>query len=122
MTVADLAIIAGLVFAWGTVSARLERFDMAQRYFFHALRMAKASGDRGFGGYVVALLANQALYLGLYRQVIQYAETALRGARQLSKRAGDVLGVPTAPPGGERPRTTSNPATSTGSPWIPSPA
>ena len=55
---------------------------VAQRYFFHALRMAKASGDRGFGGYVVALLANQALYLGLYRQVIQYAETALRGARQ----------------------------------------
>ena len=54
----------------------------AQRYFFHALRMAKASGDRGFGGYVVALLANQALYLGLYRQVIQYAETALRGAGQ----------------------------------------
>jgi hypothetical protein len=54
----------------------------AQRYFFHALRMAKASGDRGFGGYVVALLANQALYLGLYRQVIQYAETALLGARQ----------------------------------------
>lgn len=32
--------------------------------------MAKASGDRGFGGYVVALLANQALYLGLHRQVI----------------------------------------------------
>lgn len=34
----------------------------AQRYYFQALRMAKASGDRGFGGYVVALLANQALY------------------------------------------------------------
>jgi hypothetical protein len=28
MTVADVAIIAGLVFVWGTVSARLERFDM----------------------------------------------------------------------------------------------
>lgn len=44
--------------------------------------MAKASGDRGFGGYVLALLANQALYRGLYRQVIQYTETALRGARK----------------------------------------
>jgi hypothetical protein len=55
---------------------------VAQRYFFHALRMAKASGDRGFGGYVVALLANQALYRGLNRQVIQYTETALRGARK----------------------------------------
>ncbi|HEY0932447.1 MAG TPA: transcriptional regulator, partial [Trebonia sp.] len=31
---------------------------IAQRYFFQALRMAKASGDRGFGGYVIALLAN----------------------------------------------------------------
>ena len=53
----------------------------AQRYYFQALRMAKASGDRGFGGYVVALLTNQALYLGRNRIVIQYAETALRGAR-----------------------------------------
>ena len=43
--------------------------------------MAQASGDRGFGGYVIALLANQALYRGSNRQVIQYAETALRGAR-----------------------------------------
>ena len=54
---------------------------IAQRFFFQALRMAKASGDRGFGGYVIALLANQALYRGNNRQVIQYAETALRGAR-----------------------------------------
>jgi hypothetical protein len=53
---------------------------VAQRYFFQALRLAKASGDRGFGGYVVALLANQAMYRGNHRQVIQYAETALRGA------------------------------------------
>lgn len=52
----------------------------AQRYYFQALRMAKASGDRGFGGYVIALLTNQALHLGRNRQVIQYAETALRGA------------------------------------------
>ena len=51
--------------------------------------MAKASGDRGFGGYVIALLANQALYRGSNRQVIQYAETALRGARgSLSPGAG----------------------------------
>lgn len=54
----------------------------AQRYYFQALRMAKASGDRGFGGYVVALLANQALYQGRNRQVVQYAETALRGAHR----------------------------------------
>ena len=36
MTVADLAIIAGLVFAWGTLSARLERFDVTAPIVFTA--------------------------------------------------------------------------------------
>jgi len=58
-----------------------DRQAAAQKYFFDALRLAKASGDRGFGGYIVALLANQSMCLGRYRQVIQHAETALRGAR-----------------------------------------
>ena len=57
-----------------------DRQAAAQRYFFDALRLAKASGDRGFGGYIVALLANQSMSLGRYRQVVQYAETALRAA------------------------------------------
>ena len=74
--------VGGLTALAGICAYDADLQGVAQRYFFHALRMAKASGDRGFGGYVVALLANQALYLGLYRQVIQYAETALRGARQ----------------------------------------
>jgi hypothetical protein len=74
--------VGGLTALAGICAYDADLQGMAQRYFFHALRMAKASGDRGFGGYVVALLANQALYLGLYWQVIQYAETALRGARQ----------------------------------------
>ena len=34
MTVADLAIVAGLVFAWGTLSARLERLDMTAPIVF----------------------------------------------------------------------------------------
>ncbi len=74
--------VGGLTALAGICAYDADLQGAAQRYFFHALRMAKASGDRGFGGYVVALLANQALYLGLHRQVIQYAETALRGARQ----------------------------------------
>lgn len=57
------------------------RQALAQRYFLAALRMAKASGDRRFGGYVVALLANQAMAAAEYRLVIQYCETALRAAR-----------------------------------------
>ncbi|MGH3270724.1 MAG: hypothetical protein ACRDN1_16965 [Trebonia sp.] len=74
--------VGGLTALAGICAYDADLQGVAQRYFFHSLRMAKASGDRGFGGYVVALLANQALYLGLHRQVIQYAETALRGARQ----------------------------------------
>jgi tetratricopeptide (TPR) repeat protein len=72
--------VGGLTALAGVCAYDADRQGTAQRYLFHALRMAKASGDRGFGGYVIALLANQAMYLGLYRQVIQYAETALRGA------------------------------------------
>jgi NhaP-type Na+/H+ or K+/H+ antiporter len=34
VTVADLAIIAGLVFVWGTLSARLERFDVTAPIVF----------------------------------------------------------------------------------------
>jgi hypothetical protein len=74
--------VGGLTALAGICAYDADQQGVAQRYFFHALRMAKASGDRGFGGYVIALLANQALYLGLHRQVIQYAETALRGARK----------------------------------------
>ena len=36
MTVADLVIIAGLVFALGTLPARLERFDMSALIVFTA--------------------------------------------------------------------------------------
>jgi hypothetical protein len=36
VTVADLAIIAALIFVWGTVSARLERFDMTAPIVFTA--------------------------------------------------------------------------------------
>ncbi len=71
----------GLVAIAGICMYDADRQGTAQRYLFDALRLAKASGDRGFGGYIVALLANQSMCLGRHRQVIQYAETALRGAR-----------------------------------------
>jgi tetratricopeptide (TPR) repeat protein len=71
----------GLVAIGGICMYDTDHQAAAQRYFFDALRLAKASGDRGFGGYIVALLANQSMCLGRYRQVVQYAETALRGAR-----------------------------------------
>jgi tetratricopeptide (TPR) repeat protein len=71
----------GLVAVAGICLYDADQQATAQRYFFDALRIAKASGDRGFGGYIVALLTNQAMGLGHYRQVVQYAETAMRGAK-----------------------------------------
>lgn len=75
--------IGGLVAFTGVCSydAEPQHQAVSQRYFFHALRMAKASGDKAFGGYVVALLTNQAIFLGDFRLAIQYAETALRAGQ-----------------------------------------
>jgi hypothetical protein len=70
----------GLVALAGISAYDSDQQALAQRYFFHALRLAKASQHRGFGGYVLALLANQAMYRGRHRLVLQYAQTALRGA------------------------------------------
>ncbi|WP_449065703.1 hypothetical protein [Planomonospora algeriensis] len=50
----------GLVALAGVCAYDSDRQALSQRYLFHALRMAKASGNLAFGGYVVALLANQA--------------------------------------------------------------
>ncbi|WP_422771702.1 hypothetical protein ACN28C_00780 [Plantactinospora sp. WMMC1484] len=69
-----LAAIAGLC---GYDS---DAHGLAQRYFHQALRLAKASSDRRFGGYVVALLVNQAMFLREYRQAIGFAEAGLRSA------------------------------------------
>ncbi|MFC9291031.1 transcriptional regulator [Streptomyces sp. NPDC057052] len=51
---------------------------LAQRYFHQALRLAKASGDRGLGAYVIALLVNQSLFMREFRQAVAFAEAALR--------------------------------------------
>ncbi|MGH3320365.1 MAG: transcriptional regulator [Streptosporangiaceae bacterium] len=72
--------VGSLVALAGVCAYDADMQALAQKYLFHALRMAKASADRGFGGYVVALLANQALHLGNHRLVVQYGETAQRAA------------------------------------------
>ena len=66
--------LGGLAALAGICAYDADLQGIAQRYFFQALPMAKASGGRGFGGYVIALLVNQALYRGSNRQVIQYAD------------------------------------------------
>ncbi|WP_435111359.1 transcriptional regulator [Nocardiopsis synnemataformans] len=74
-TVGSLTALAGIC------AYDASRQALAQRYFLSALRMAKASGDRAFGAYIIALLSNQAMAASEYRLVIQYCETALRAAR-----------------------------------------
>ncbi|MFF8276300.1 transcriptional regulator [Streptomyces lateritius] len=70
----------GLVAVAGICAYDSDAHGLAQRYFHQALRLAKASGDRGLGAYVVALLVNQSLFMGEYRQVVAFAEAALRSA------------------------------------------
>ncbi|MFB7516697.1 transcriptional regulator [Streptomyces sp. NPDC056144] len=72
----------GLVAVAGICAYDADAHGLAQRYFHQALRLAKASGDRGLGAYVIALLVNQSLFLGEYRQAVAFAEAALRAAGQ----------------------------------------
>lgn len=70
----------GLVAVAGICAYDSDALGLAQRYFHQALRLAKASGDRGLGAYVIALLVNQSLFMREYRQAVAFAEAALRAA------------------------------------------
>ncbi|WP_424214630.1 transcriptional regulator [Streptomyces sp. BI20] len=69
-----------LVAVAGICAYDSDAHGQAQRSFHQALRLAKASGDRGLGAYVIALLVNQCLHLGEPRQAVAFAEAALRTA------------------------------------------
>ncbi|MEU0281705.1 transcriptional regulator [Streptomyces sp. NPDC088147] len=62
---------------------------LAQRYYIQALRLAQASGDRGYGGYVLAAsMSHLAAQLGNPREIAQLARAAQEGARgQVAPRA-----------------------------------
>ncbi|MFH8618406.1 transcriptional regulator [Streptomyces sp. NPDC017979] len=70
----------GLVAVAGICAYDSDAHGLAQRYFHQALRLAKASGDRGLGAYVIALLVNQSLFRSEHRQAVAFAEAALRAA------------------------------------------
>lgn len=75
----------GLVSVAGICAYDSDAHGLAQRYFHQALRLAKASGDRGLGAYVIALLVNQSLFMCEYRQAVAFAQAALRTAdRQIT--------------------------------------
>ncbi|MEV8535883.1 transcriptional regulator [Streptomyces sp. NPDC051211] len=69
-----------LVAVAGICAYDSDAHGLAQRYFHQALRLAKASGDRGLGAYVIALIVNQSLHLREFRQGVAFAEAALRAA------------------------------------------
>ncbi|MFB9238374.1 hypothetical protein ACFFWC_22935 [Plantactinospora siamensis] len=71
--------VAGLAALAGVCAYDADRQALAQRHLLTALRLAKASGDRPLGAYVVAVMGTQALHLDEYRLVVQYAQAALRG-------------------------------------------
>lgn len=72
--------VGGLVAVAGICAYDSNAQGLAQRYYHQALRLAKASGDRAFGGYVIALLVNHSLFMGEYRQAVAFAEAGLRTA------------------------------------------
>ncbi|MFF7238187.1 cation:proton antiporter [Streptomyces collinus] len=83
MTVADLAIIAGLVFAWGMLSARLERFDMTAPIVFTAVGVLLTHGPLtplGItpSGEVVKVLAEATLALVLFSDASRVGLRELR--------------------------------------------
>ncbi|MEV4636407.1 hypothetical protein AB0J80_03550 [Actinoplanes sp. NPDC049548] len=85
----------GLAALAGICAYDADQQPLAQRHLFAALRLAKASQDREFGAYVIAVLANQALYLEENRLVVQYAESALRrtGSRLAPALATDLYAL-----------------------------
>ncbi len=80
--------------------AGISRYDAdhraaAQRYVHQALRFAKASGDRAFGAYVVALLVNQALGVEAFKDTVELSDVGLRAASECgsSPLASDLLAM-----------------------------
>ena len=95
MTVADLAIIAGLVFAWGTLSARLERFDMTAPIVFTVAGVLLTHGPLAPlgitpGSEVVKVLAEATLALVLFSDASRVALRQLRADLGLCLR---LLGI-----------------------------
>jgi sodium/hydrogen antiporter len=90
MSIADLAIIAGLVFVWGAVSARLERLDMTAPIVFTAAGWLLTHGPLAVLGVapsseVVKVLAESTLALVLF------TDASRVGLHELKKDVGPCL-------------------------------
>ena len=95
MSVADLAIVAALVFAWGTLSARLERFDVTAPIIFVVAGLVLTHGPLAVLGVApapeaVKMLAEFTLVLVLFSDASRVGLRDLRGDLGLCLR---LLGV-----------------------------
>lgn len=70
---ADLTRLAG----W--TSYDVGAHGLAQRYYVQALRLAQASADRAYGGFVLVTMGRQAVHLGHGREAVQLARVAQQG-------------------------------------------
>ena len=100
LTVADLAIVAGLVFFWGVLAARLERFDMTAPIVFTAVGVLLTHGPlRPLGispsPETVKVLAEATLALVLFSDASRVGLRQLRADAELCLRLLFV-GLPVA--------------------------
>jgi len=76
------AAVARLTELAGYMAVDTGQPGLAQRYYIQALRLSQASGDRGYGGYVLAAsMSHLAAQLGNPREIAQLARAAQEGAR-----------------------------------------
>ncbi|MEU1054474.1 transcriptional regulator [Streptomyces sp. NPDC005876] len=67
----------------GYMAVDIDQLGLAQRYYIQALRLAQATDDRDFGGYVLASgMSHVALLLDNPREAIQLARVAREGLRK----------------------------------------
>jgi NhaP-type Na+/H+ or K+/H+ antiporter len=95
MSVSDLAIVAALVFCWGALSARLERFDVTAPIIFVLAGLLLTHGPLAFLSFapshqLVKDLAEFTLALVLFSDA---SRVGLRGLRAGAGRYARLLGV-----------------------------
>ena len=95
MSASDLAIVAGIVFLWGTLSARLERFDVTAPIIFVLAGLVLTHGPLAILGFepsreLVKALAEITLVLVLFSDASRVRLRDLRGDAGLCLR---LLGI-----------------------------
>lgn len=87
---AELAQMLG----WSAYDAG--RHGAAQRYFVHALRLAREADDNLLGARLLSNLSHQANYLGAYRHAVELARAAQSAARSRGRSSSTTVAMLTA--------------------------